>query len=485
MHIQQYLDDPKTIDETDIQGDILIGLQKRAEIFSFFEITHADIFRRKIKDIVHLFTSLKTTRRYETNVNGPDRSPLDEPLDKMNIAFTRAGLDELDVMTVGMDPSFVAGQRARAPAILGDNLDDWQSAYDDDVPIHGVILSASFRLSGAEKALDAARGNARATIHALSGGIRLLHQEVGKVRSGPGAQGVDQSGHEHFGFADGVSQPGIKGLSATQTQAPDKGFPGQDLVAPGEFVFGKDYPNEQGTKDKPNTSTPPPHDWMTNGSYMVFRRLNQDVEAFRHYVKTSWQGLASGPDQFAARVVGRWPDGSPLVRNPAFPNPGEDGDQPCSNNNFDFGPTDNTKVATDPDQARCPFAAHIRRMYMRSDAAGDASEKHRIIRAGIAFGDDDAADKGLLFVCYQTSIQNQFEFIQQLASDPQPEIKLPFETGVNTQSITSGVDLILGSATSGRQATWTAGKTPPAPPFVVATGGAYLFMPSLSFLARL
>jgi Dyp-type peroxidase family len=475
---KQYLDSP-SVDELDIQGDILIGLQKRAEIFSFFEITDVLTFRSEIKTLVNLFTSLRTTRLYETNVTGPSKSPLGEPLDKMNIAFTHAGLKKLGFDTTGLDPAFLKGQRARAET-LGDDLANWQSAYDADVAIDGVILSASFRVSGPDDALDAALGNAAATIAALSGGASLLHQEIGKVRSGTGAEGVDQAGHEHFGFADGVSQPGIDGLSSPLSKdktGADKGFPGQDLVAPGEFVFGN-YANEHGKQ------AIPPQPWMTNGSYMVFRRLNQDVEAFQQYVGTAWNGFASGPDQFAARLVGRWPDGSPLVRNPAFPNAGETGDLPFANNNFDFGPVDATKVATDPDQSRCPFAAHIRRMYMRSDAANDGSEKHRIIRAGIAFGDDEARDKGLLFVCYQTSIEHQFEFVQKLASNPKSQTVLPFAKGMNAPAA-SGLDLILGSSAGVRDAIWASGTTKPAAPFVVATGGAYLFMPSLTLLAGL
>jgi hypothetical protein len=45
----------------------------------------------------------------------------------------------------------------------------------------------------------------------------------------------------HFGFRDGISQPGTRGLTApSDPNQPDEGEPGQQLIAPGEFVLG--YP---------------------------------------------------------------------------------------------------------------------------------------------------------------------------------------------------------------------------------------------------
>jgi hypothetical protein len=49
---------------------------------------------------------------------------------------------------------------------------------------------------------------------------------------------------EHFGFSDGISQPGSRGLTvASDPNKPDEGEPGQDLIASGEFVL--DYPLER------------------------------------------------------------------------------------------------------------------------------------------------------------------------------------------------------------------------------------------------
>jgi len=79
-------------------------------------------------------------------------------------------------------------------------------------------------------------------------------------------------------------------------------------------------------------------------------------------------------------------------------------------------------------QSRCPFAAHTRKTYPRSDLdAFGFSGSHRILRRGIQYGpevtDVEAAQKksspnpklerGLLFACYQSNLKEGFEFIQQ------------------------------------------------------------------------
>lgn len=494
----QYLNPPIGIDETAIQGDVLIGLQKTAEVFSFFTIVDVPQFRVDLDNIVDEVADLRTTRIYEKNVQ-TNGNPGNMNLDKMNIAFTFNGLKALGLFTDAdrkdpkLDPSFTQGQRAVA-ATLGDDLKLWLPVYANDAVIHGVILMASWRKDPAQ-ALAAATDESNRFIQVLQKSVRLIHTEPGKVRSGTDAAGVNQLGHEHFGFADGVSQPGVEGLTTPDNpQNPSQGFPGQDLVKPGEFVFGNTYAKEV-PGGSPAITAVPPRPWMTNGSYMVFRRLNQDVGGFHAYVNDSWHGLASGPDQFAARMIGRWPNGSPLVRNPQQSNPNESEKSPEIDNDFDFGPINSAgpppTVFSDKDQKLCPFSAHIRRMYMRADAADDASERHRILRAGIAFGDDTAKDKGLLFVCYQTSIKDKFEFIQKLASDPTPNDPttggLAFAAGMVPPPAPAkiGFDLVLGKAGPARQSTWATGTTPVAPAFVTATGGVYLFMPSIPALRQM
>ncbi len=490
----QYLDPPVGIEERAIQGDVLIGLQKTAEVFSFFEIIDVEQFRSDLDDMIDEVADLRTTRIYEKNVQ-TNGNPGEMDLDKMNLAFTFNGLKTLGLFSESdkadpkLDSSFTHGQRSVA-ASLGDDLGRWLPAYANDAVIHGVILMASWRPKPVD-ALIAATTESNRFIQVLASSVRLIHQEPGKIRSGVGPNGIDQQGHEHFGFADGVSQPGVKGLTTPNNPLnPDQGSPGQDLVAPGEFVFGP-YAKEV-PAGSPSVDATPPRPWMANGSYMVFRRLRQDVGAFQAYVEDSWHNLAHSPQQFAARMIGRWPDGSPLVRNPQQSNPLESEKFSAIDNDFDFGPENDPgpppTIFADKDQKLCPFASHIRRMYMRSDADDDASERHRILRAGIAFGNDMDNDKGLLFVCYQTSIKDKFEFIQKLASNATPNDPatggLAFAPGMIPPATPAkiGFDLVLGHPGGARKSTWATGTTPIAPSFVTSTGGAYFFTPSIPAL---
>jgi Dyp-type peroxidase family len=300
-----------------------------------------------------------------------------------------------------------------------------------------------------------------------------------------------QRGHEHFGFLDGISQPGIRGLTTKSNpmQKPDKGLPGQDLLWPGEFVFG--YPGQD--KDDMVKAGPRPDmvaPWLRNGSFMVFRRLEQKVPEFRRLVAEQATRLAMDPELLAARMVGRWKSGAPMELAPLRDDPALGRDDKRKND-FEFG--------DDPDQRKCPYAAHIRKVYPRDDTGNEAEvQQHRIIRQGIPFGPEVAPgetttrySRGLMFVCYQTSIERQFEYIQRHANDR------GFVSGKRRPgsgaAVTPGHDPIIGQAEGNgaremdepfpnyparnRRTTLTIPKQ-----FVELTGAAYFFMPSISAL---
>ena len=122
------------------------------------------------------------------------------------------------------------------------------------------------------------------------------------------------------------------------------------------------------------------------------------------------------PELLRARMVGRWKSGAPMELAPLHDNPALGGDEK-RNNDFEFG--------DDPYQHKCPYAAHIRKVYPRDELNETEAQRHRIIRAGIPFGPEVAPgetttkhERGLMFVCYQTSIERQFEYIQRNANDP-------------------------------------------------------------------
>jgi cytochrome P450/deferrochelatase/peroxidase EfeB len=243
---------------------------------------------------------------------------------------------------------------------------------------------------------------------------------------------------EPFGFIDGISQPVIRG-----TQRYLKGVDECHVVAAGELILG--YPDQRGkfpptpqvyagddphsllpnppdrlpkrfpAFDPRSTNSKAPRDFGRNGSYLVVRQIEQYVDTFKDYLnKESAQLRLDYPDVcdiidqdwLAAKMIGRWPDGASLVRNP---NPDKRSSKP--DNDFYFG-------RDDPQGYRCPFGAHIRRANPRDTfKPGDFEQvsmitnRHRILRVGRPYEEDSG--KGLMFMCINADIERQFEFIQQ------------------------------------------------------------------------
>ncbi len=156
-------------------------------------------------------------------------------------------------------------------------------------------------------------------------GVVIIFKESGATLPQP------LTGHEHFGFLDGVSQPGLRGRISdeptdvlTFRQNPnnrDQGKPGQDLLWPGEFVFGYpgQDPNSADIVDPGPISEAGPA-WAKDGSFVVFRRLRQDVQAFRDFEQQMAFQLGISPDLFGAKLVGRWASGAPILRAPEADN---------------------------------------------------------------------------------------------------------------------------------------------------------------------
>jgi Dyp-type peroxidase family len=233
-------------------------------------------------------------------------------------------------------------------------------------------------------------------------------------------------GREHFGFADGFAQPFMKGAGRPR-------FRGDAKLATGEFVLG--YPNAYGqlttvpTARKRSGTREHPFpiigsgrvSFGQNGSYLVLRKLHQDVAAFWGYcwdaaIAEQTGDVAARAKLLAARMVGRWPNGVPLVESP-------DAERAPNADRNEFGFRER-----DPDGLRCPLGAHIRRANPR-DMFGDTAKEgshdanlHRIVRRGRAYGPkltgelplvDDGQERGLCFVALNANLSRQFEFIQQ------------------------------------------------------------------------
>jgi Dyp-type peroxidase family len=271
------------------------------------------------------------------------------------------------------------------------------------------------------------------------------------------------------------------------------------MMDPGLFVFG--YPS--------SAPPPPPAPLAKNGSLMVFRRLKQLVPEFTQFIVDQGASLGVDPVLLSARLLGRWKSGAPLALTPSQDDTTVAAD-PQQNNNFDF--------SDDQGERRCPFGAHIRKINPRTDLAialgqpasapsallqSEVSPR-RIIRQGIPYGPEVTAeeasasksteDRGLMFVCYQTSIVNQFEFVQISWADKSGFIlKAKHPDG---SAVTTGLDPVIGQNTPGTARVGMDETAPNYPTgsvrstlnqpnaFVVPTGGAYFFVPSISALQQ-
>jgi Dyp-type peroxidase family len=467
----------------DIQGDILEGLQKNAENFIFFRIVNqiyfGDLIRRYICGQT---TNAKQVKDWRTTIQHRKRfgQPRPDRFRGLNLGFTKDGITEL--LGAGrprLDPSFELGADTQKAieALHDPPKSRWLAKFVAD-RIDGVFL-----VTGPDRPSVTYHSNE--LLGLLGGSIKVVYSEIGNTR--PGAE----QGHEHFGFLDNISQPGIRGLtpSSNPIYRPDDGLPGQDLIWPGEFVFG--YPG-QDPEDPVKAGKPPEMaaPWMPNGSYMVFRRLEQKVPEFRQFVRERASRLGMEPELLAARMFGRWKSGAPLELAPLRDNPGLGAD-PKRNNGFGF--------AHDPSQRKCPYAAHIRKAYPRDDIAFAEAQRHRIIRRGIPFGREVAPgetttkhSRGLMFACYQTSIERQFEYIQKNYAN-NPDFVYDKVRPGGGAPVKPGFDPIIGQA-PGNGAREMDEPYPNYPAgnrrttldmpnqFVVLTAAAYFFMPSITAL---
>ncbi|MFN9174994.1 MAG: Dyp-type peroxidase, partial [Synechocystis sp.] len=253
------------------------------------------------------------------------------------------------------------------------------------------------------------------------------------------------------------------------------------------------------------------------GSFLVFRKLEQNVKGFKTAEAELAKKLKLPTELAGAMAVGRYEDGTPLVLQPGDQGWAES-DNPKIPNDFNYD--------SDPDGLKCPFHAHVRKSNPRLESVGsfakDADQElgHRIARRGITYGgplsatDDlhDLPEKGvgLLFMCYQSDIWEQFEFIQRLwCNNPlflKPGSDFPPGSAIPPEIPRTGLDAVIGQK-QGDQFDPVIGEVPQSPQnwpeewgkattpitepenqfgqFVTLKGGEYFFSPSLTFLRNL
>jgi Dyp-type peroxidase family len=412
----------------------------------------------------------------------PTLTPGDERphLRAVNLAFTSSGLRGLGLphdVVHRFSNEFADGMTTpHRRRILGDRDANAPERWEwggPRRPVDAVLLL----FARGRRELDALEQEQQ---RLLAAGVRV----VGRLETS------DLQGYEPFGFRDGISQPLVEGLSKTG--------PPELTVRFGEFVLG--YPNEYGrytdrpvldrTADPGGLLPPAPDDsgrvdLGRNGTYLVFRQMRQDVGGFWRFLDGATRRPDGSPDaerrlRLAAKMVGRWPEGSPLALAPEHNDPAlEEGN--------DFG------YAVDPRGVRCPLGAHVRRANPRdsldprpgTERSLAINRRHRILRRGREYGppltiaealrgEDGAEERGLHFICLNANIARQFEFVHDtwlnnpkfagLYDDSDPLVSPSHPFGGTFTIPSEGVrERVSG-----------------VPRFVSVRGGAYFFLPGIA-----
>jgi Dyp-type peroxidase family len=383
------------------------------------------------------------------------------PKSTLNLAFTFAGLHALGVPDSSLQSfpaAFRAGMASRAE-LLGDEGESSPARWHFGGPAKPVHALVSV-YSGSDQTADERLRRVRAS---LAGVALECYLQTGRLLP---------EGREHFGYRDGIGQPGIAGAGLPSV-------PGQPDVLAGEFFLG--YRNESG--EIPNLN---PAELGSNGTFLVFRKLYQDVAAFRTFLREQARRIRGNDSRddiewLAARLVGRWRSGAPLAAFPDHDDP-DVWKNPARANDFDY--------SEDRVGLEVPIGSHIRRANPRDGLPGaNFIPAHRLLRRGIPYGaslseaseTNDFQDRGLMFIALNTDLERQFEFVQGQW----------LQSGTFAPGLSSpDQDPLVGAQNrpNGRF-TLRANGHPinifHLPRFVQMRGGDYFFVPSCSALAWL
>ena len=485
----------------DMQGLIARGYDSlNAACFIFLKITDAVQAKAYFNNLILNYI---TSAEKKTWINP---TPKGDPQNAVHIAFTSSGLKELGLNVNTFSREFVEGMNTQQrSALLGDTENNNPKNWDwgnKEKEVHCVLMlyaRNNTALADLEKNVFTPK----------SPGVQLIKRvETFEYND-------KDEDKEHFGFRDGLSQPVIRGFSKSST-ADD-----HLLVKPGEFILGyiNEYDNyspspyvERDAKSvdlpyMPDDKNKNKKDLGKNGTYIVFRQIEQHVEKFWKFLYHNSKETAAGKTEkaikLAAKMVGRWPEGQPLATCPDAA-----GMQADLLNEFNY-------FDPDKDGVRCPFGAHIRRTNPRDQVhtgrtqedSVQMSQRHRMVRRGRIYGapldkkrnienmirevkDKNLEEKtkdgkteivrGLHFICMVSDIGRQFEFIQNvwantstfgdLCNEVDPMISpRPTKDQPKCHEFTTPQQIIRN-------------RYKQVPMFTTVVGGAYFFMPGIEAL---
>ena len=474
-----------TIELEDVQGYIVRGYGNME--FSRFSLL-------KINDHKRAKTWINSICDTLTNASILNKDEL--PSTCLNLAFAKDGLTTLGLKPANLNsfsPPFKEGMvTEHRKHLLGDidssDPEHWSWGGTDNYPVEIILMTFGKDKDTCLKFYEELK------IGFETHGLELLKNLDGLTL---------KDDKEHFGFRDGIGQPIIKGSGRTG--------PDYNCVNAGEFILGyknnyevfPDSPaivEEQGNQNllPPSSARPGFRDLGKNGSYLIIRQMEQDVDGFWGFMNDNSAKNDDGSineaasTKLAAQFVGRWPSGAPLSK---FPD--EDPGGASDDNDFLY-------KKDDPTGAKCPFGSHLRRMNPR-DTFEDykpkmsliLSNRHRLIRRARLYGDpiigsptnhSPKGDVGLYFNCFSGDISRQFEFLQytwsnypkikQLYNDPDPIIGVVEKPTDNKNSNTNGQQFTI----QGEPFNKTINNLKRN---ITIKGGAYFFFPSITSIRYL
>lgn len=450
-----------SLDLTDIQGIILCEYSQPLVRHFLLRIENTG----KGRDFLAALSTPEASPFRVTSA--ADWQQKNQPDSCLNIGLTYDGLRALHLPPATLasftSEAFVRGAAARA-TLLGDTDKSAPSQWKEHLTttdVH-VLLSLYTNPQLVEEQTRVLR--TMFDQHQLT----ELRCEEGAQLTDPRSPSEDLPGVLiHFGYRDGISQPKIAGAPAPQYAVPHT-----PTVNPGAFLLG--CPSQWAGFRYP---MPHPPELGKNGSFAAFRILKQHVREFEDYLTQAAAATGMDRETVAAKLYGRWRNGTPLAQSPTAP--------PIVSphpNDFDY--------ADDRYGYTCPFDSHIRRTNPRGDlVAGSDGDQHPIIRRGMPYGPwydpasekEDGIERGLLglFIC--VSLEDQFEFLMTNWMN---------RGGFRSELPSHTKDLTVSSTTRGDtsfQVPTPKGivSLPQFSHFVTTRGAAYCFLPSLTALRYL
>ena len=276
----------------------------------------------------------------------------------------------------------------------------------------------------------------------------------------------------HFGYKDGISQPDIR-LDDDPEGPAEPNFR--------RFLLGYATP-EHSSAPRAGAAA----DLVRDSAYGMFRWIYQDVATFNRFLSAEGPRLfgalapADAEEMLAAKLMGRWRDGTPLALSPDRPDPAM-----TTSNDFGY-------VTHDPDGRRCPFSSHIRVVNPRDTPLDPAvvDGVPRVLRRGMPYGPplegeiDDGVDRGIvgIFLCADLRLQiyTLTRWIKRNSFSPVYDSNRRVQDAVAANRAVPGCSRDFSVPLSGGIAT-----VEDLPDFVHTKGTAFLLYPSRAMLATI